>query len=452
MINTGKHLSRRTMLRGLGVAIGLPVLDAMAPALAAPAARRAGKAPMRLAFTYIPNGVTMKEWKPVATGADFEFTRILKPLESFRKDLYVISGLDCRNGNSLGDGGGDHARAGASYLTGVHPKKTSGADIQAGISVDQFAAGKVGNETRLPSLELGCEDSRTVGNCDTGYSCAYTNSISWRGPSTPLPPETNPRIIFERLFGTEDLSLDPATRARRNLLRKSILDVVGDRTQTLMGTLGAADKRKIDEYLTSIREVERRIEMAEHDNREFTPDVEKPAGIPPTISAYMKLMFDLQILAFQADLTRVSTLMLGREGSVRTYPEIGINDPHHPLTHHRNLPDMIEKVTRINCHHAELFAYYLGKLKSTADGDGTLLDNAMVVYGSGINDGNSHSHEDLPLVLAGRGAGSLKPGRHIQFAKGTPMTNLYLSLLERMDVHPEKIGDSTGKLTTLTDL
>jgi hypothetical protein len=230
MINTGRHLSRRTMLRGLGVAIGLPVLDAMAPALAAPAARRAGKAPLRLSFTYIPNGVTMKEWKPAVTGADFEFTRILKPLEPFRKDVYVLSGLDCRNGNSLGDGGGDHARAGASYLTGVHPKKTSGADIQAGISVDQFAASKVGNETRLPSLELGCEDSRTVGNCDTGYSCAYTNSISWRGPSTPLPPETNPRIVFERLFGTEDLSLDPATRARRNLLRKSILDVVGDRT------------------------------------------------------------------------------------------------------------------------------------------------------------------------------------------------------------------------------
>ena len=359
---------------------------------------------MRLAFTYIPNGVTMKEWKPAATGADFEFTRILKPLEPFRQDLYVLSGLDCRNGNSLGDGGGDHARAGACLSN----RRASEEDLRGRHSsgyLRRSVCGEAKSVMRLGChpLELGCEDSRTVGNCDTGYSCAYTNSISWRGPSTPLPPETNPRIVFERLFGTEDLSLDPADARAPNVLRKSILDVVGDRTQTLVGTLGAADKRKIDEYLTSIRELEKRIEMAEKDNRDFTPDIEKPAGIPPTASAYIKLMFDLQILAFQADLTRVSTLMLGREGSVRTYPEIGINDPHHPLTHHRNLPEMIEKVTRINCHHAELFAYYVGKLKSTTDGDGTLLDNSMIVYGSGINDGNSHSHEDLPLVLAGRG-------------------------------------------------
>lgn len=429
------------------MAIGLPVLDAMTPAFAATIKR-----PVRLAFTYIPNGVTMKEWRPATMGAEFEFTRILKPLEPFRKELLVLNGLDHHNANALGDGGGDHARAGACFLTGVHPKKTSGADIQAGISVDQIAARELGSKTRIPSLELGCEDSRTVGNCDTGYSCAYTNSISWRGPSTPMPPETNPRIVFERLFGTEDLSLDPETRARRALFRRSILDVVGDKTQKLVSTLGAADKRKIDEYLTSIRELETRIEMAEKDNRAFTPTIEKPAGIPPTISEYVKLMFDLQILAFQADLTRVSTLMLGREGSVRTFPEIGIRDPHHPLSHHRNMPEMIEKITRINCHHTELFAYYLGKMKATADGDGSLLDNSMIVYGSAINDGNSHSHVNLPVLLAGRGAGTLKPGRAIEYAKGTPMTNLYLSLLDRVEVRPESIGDSTGKLEHLSEL
>lgn len=448
----GKSLPRRTFLRGLGVAVGLPLLDAMTPALATAGTKAAGKPPVRLAFTYVPNGVTMPAWTPATTGADWEISRILKPLESFRNDFMVLSGLDCRNANALGDGGGDHARAGAAYLTGVHPKKTAGADIQSGISVDQIAARLAGAETRLPSLELGCEDSRTVGNCDTGYSCAYTNSISWRGPATPLPPETNPRIVFERLFGTEDLSLDPGTRARRALFRKSILDVVGDRTEKLVGSLGPSDRRKMDEYLTAVREVEKRIELAEKDVRTFTPDLEKPSGVPPAFSAYIKLMFDLQVLAFQADLTRVSTLMVGREGSVRTYPELGINDPHHPLTHHRNLPDMIEKITRINTHHTEMFSYFLGKMKSTKDGEGTLLDHSMIVYGSGINDGNSHSHENLPLLLAGRGAGTLKPGKHVAHAKGTPVTNLYLSLLDRMGVQAESIGDSSGKLEHLTDL
>ena len=401
---------------------------------------------------YVPNGIVMKDWRPKVAGKGFEFTRILKPLESLREDLFVLSGLDDHNGNALGDGPGDHARAGAAFLTGVHCKKTEGADIRNGISADQIAARELGSETRFPSIELGCEDSRTVGNCDSGYSCAYTNSISWRGESTPMPPELNPRLVFERLFGTADFSLDAETRARRSQYRRSILDFVRDDTQQLAGRLGSPDRRKLEEYLSAVREIERRIQTAEKDNRTVRPAIEKPAGVPITLPDYAKLMYDLQVVAFQADLTRVTTLMLGREGSMRVYPEIGIPDPHHPLTHHRNNPEWIEKVAQINCLHAELFAYFLKKLKSTPDGDGSLLDHSMIVYGSGLSDGNRHSHENLPVLLAGRGDGSLKPGRHIVYPSGTPITNLYLTLLDRVGVHPEKIGDSTGKVEHLTDM
>jgi hypothetical protein len=431
----------------VGAAIALPLLDAMSPAFASPA-----RGPVRLSFAYIPNGVTMKDWKPAETGSGFAFSRILKPLEAHREDLLVLSGLDHHNAEALGDGGGDHARAGACYLTGVHPKKTAGADIHSGISVDQIAAQKLGSATRLSSLELGCEDSRTVGVCDSGYSCAYTNSISWRAPQMPMPPETNPRIVFERLFGDQDFNLDPETRARRAVQRKSILDVVNARTKRLAQDLGPADRRKMDEYLTGIREIERRIGMAEKDQRQFRPDIEKPAGVPVAFADYVKLMFDLQVMAFQADLTRVSTLIYGREASVRTYGEIGVTDPHHPLSHHRNLPENIEKITKINTYHTSLFAYFLDKMKNTKEGDSNLLDHSLVVYGGAICDGNSHSHKDLPVLVAGRGDGQIKPGRHIAYEKGTPMTNLYLTLLERMNVPTEKLGDSTGQLQHLTDL
>ena len=451
MIITRKHLPRRTFLRGLGTAIALPMLDSMVPALAAPA-RAGGAAPTRLAFTYIPQGAIMKHWTPQAAGREFEFTRILKPLEPFREDTLVLSGLMDHNGNELGDGGGDHARAAASFLTGVHPKKTSGADIHAGVSADQIAAQAMSSKTRFPSLELGLEDMRTVGNCDSGYSCAYTNSISWRGPASPMPPENNPRQVFERLFGTDDLSLNPAERARIAKYRKSILDMVREDTQRITGTLGSSDRRKIDEYLYSVREIEKRIESAEKDNQQFVPAIEKPAGIPVTFGEYAKLMFDLQVLAFQADLTRVTTLMLGREGSIRTYGEIGVPDPHHPLSHHRNNPEWMDKLARINTYHVENFAYFVGKLKATQDGDGTLLDHSMLVYGSGIADSNRHTHEDLPVLLVGRGDGSVKPGRHIVYPQATPVTNLFLTLLDRMGVQPETIGDSSGKLEHLTDL
>jgi len=448
---TNKRLPRRTFLKGMGAVVALPMLDAMVPAFARGSGFDA-KAPVRMGFAYVPNGIVMKDWTPKSFGKEFEFTRILKPLESLREDLFVLSNLDSHTGNALGDGPGDHARAGASFLTGVHCRKTAGADIRGGVSVDQVAATGLNGQTRFSSIELGCEDSRTVGDCDSGYSCAYTNSLSWRTPQTPMPPEVNPRAAFERLFGTEDLSVDPQTRARRAKYRKSILDLVSEDTRALVKTLGPGDRRKMDEYLFSVREVEQRIAGADKDPRRPPPGIDKPTGIPFEFPEYCKLMCDLQVLAFQADLTRVATLVIGREGSNRVYPEIGISDPHHPLTHHRNNSEWVDKVTRINTLHVELFAYLVGKLKATKDGDGTLLDHSMLVYGSGIADGNKHTHEALPVLLAGRGGGAFKPGRHLTFANGTPITNLYLSMLDRVGVHPETLGDSTARLNQLDTL
>jgi hypothetical protein len=450
MLVTRKHLPRRTFLRGMGAAVALPFLESMVPAFAAPAL--ASAAPNRLLFTYIPIGAIMEEWFPTGSEKDFQFKRILKPLSGFQGDFSVLGGLDHHNGYALGDGGGDHARAGACYLTGVHPKKTSGADIQAGVSVDQIIASHLGSKTKLASIELGCDDTRTVGACDSGYSCAYQNSVSWRTPSSPMPPETNPRTVFERMFGADDLSLPAEVRARKTARRKSILDFVGEDTKKLEAGLGAADRHKIDEYLYAVRDIERRLDNAQTEQRRFNPSIEKPAGVPVLFADYLKLMYDIQLLAIQADVTRTITFMVGREGSQRTYEEIGISEAHHPLTHHRGNKDSIEKVTRINTFHAEQFAYFLGRLKSTKEGDGTLLDHSMVVYGSGIADGSEHTHENLPILLAGRGNGALKPGRYLTYPKGTPTTNLWLTLLDRMDIHPESIGDSTGRLEHLTDL
>lgn len=436
-IITGKHLSRRTLLRGAGAAIALPLLDAMRPALAGPV-----KPVRRLAVVYVPNGVIMNQWTPAQTGADFEFTRILKPLEPFRNDIVLTSGL-ANNAASKAQGGG-HAKASGSFLSGAPPKYTAGADVHAGTTFDQVAAKQWSNETRVPSLQLGCEDSRMVGNCDTGSSCAYTNSLSWKDPDSPLAVDVNPRSVFERLFGTVDPSLDPGTRARRALYRRSMLDLALDSTRKLETELGAADRRKMDEYLTSVRELEQRMDAAEKDAR--IPPVDKPSGIPFQFSEYVKLMFDLQTIAFQSDLSRVSTMMIGREGSVRTYPEIDVPDPHHPLTHHRGHPDFIEKVTKINCFHVELFAHFLGKLKATADGDGTLLDHSAILYGGALSDGNQHSNTNLPLLVAGKSGTEGAGGRHVQFAKGTPVSNLFISLLNGAGVEVEKFGDGTGRL------
>jgi Protein of unknown function (DUF1552) len=433
---TGKHIDRRTLLRGIGAAIALPALDAMRPARAA-----AAKQALRLAVVYVPNGIIMNQWKPEGTGRDFAFTRILKPLEPFRADITVLSGLANRAAEKARGGG--HAKATGSFLSGAEPKYTAGPDVRAGVTFDQLAAQRWARETRVPSLQIGCEDSRMVGNCDTGSSCAYTNSLSWKDPETPLPVEVNPRSVFERLFGAADPSLSPEVRARRAVYRKSILDHTRENTQRLMIDLGPADRRRMDQYLTGIREVEMRIAATQKD--QVTPGVEKPSGIPFEYPEYVKLMFDLQVIAFQADLTRVSTMMLGREGSVRTYPEIGVPDPHHPLTHHRGHPDFIEKVTKINSFHVELFAGFVERLKATSDGDGTLLDHSAILYGSALSDGNAHSNSDLPLLVAGH-AGGLGGGRHVASEARTPVANLFVQLLNSVGLETESFADSTGQL------
>ncbi len=435
-----KSISRRMLLRGAGAVIGLPLLDAMRPALAAPSV--AGNKARRIAVVYVPNGIMMRDWQVAKVGSDFEFTRILKPLERFREDIVVVSGLSNHAANKAKGGG--HAKASGSFLSGAIPKYTAGADVHAGTTFDQIAAQKFGPETRVPSLQLGCEDSRMIGNCDTGSSCAYTNSISWKNPDSPMAVEVNPRSVFERLFGTVDPSLDAETKAKRALYKKSILDLTRENTKSLVSSLGSTDRRKMDEYLTAIREVETRIAKAEKDPE--IPTGEKPSGIPFSYREYVKLMFDLQTIAFQSDLTRVSTMMLGREGSVRVYPEIGVPDPHHPLTHHRNNEDFIEKVTKINVHHVELFSYFVERLKSTNDGDGSLLDHSTILYGGAISDGNQHSNHNLPLVIAGH-AGGLKGGRHVAAAEKTPAANLFVDMLNRSGVEVESFGDSTGRLS-----
>jgi hypothetical protein len=431
---TGKHIHRRTLLKGVGAAIALPVLDAMRPALAA-SLKPAG----RLAVVYVPNGIIMNQWKPSETGEGFAFTRILKPLEPFRSDITVFSGLANRAAEKARGGG--HAKATGSFLSGAEPKYTAGPDVHAGTTFDQLVAQHWARETHVPSLQIGCEDARMVGNCDTGSSCAYTNSLSWKDPDSPLPVEVNPRSIFERLFGSADPSLSPEVRARRALYRKSILDQTRQATQSLITTLGAADRRRMDEYLTEVREVEMRISATE--KNPLVPPVEKPSGIPFEYPEYVKLMFDLQAIGFQADLTRVSTMMLGREGSVRTYPEIGVPDPHHPLTHHRGHPDFIEKVTKINTFHVELFAGFVNRLKNTRDGDGTLLDHSAILYGSALSDGNAHANFDLPLLVAGH-AGGLQGGRHIASEARTPVANLFVRLMNGVGLETEKFADSTG--------
>jgi len=458
---TRKSISRRTLLRGLGTAIALPVLDSMSPAFAA-ATKETGKsgvAPVRMSFVYVPNGIIMKEWTPATAGADFAITPLLEPMAAYRKQMLVFSGLAHKNGRALGDGPGDHARAAATWLTGVHPKKTEGADIRNGPSVDQVAAQAIGHHTRFASLELTLEGGGMVGNCDSGYSCAYSNSISWRNETSPLAPEANPRAVFERLFGDGEF-YDRDTRLKMSRQDRSILDFVREDAASLQRELGKPDQRKLDEYLYSIREIERRIQAAEKqlveggeaEQARLNPRMQKPSGIPVTFEEHAKLMYDLQVVAFQTDMTRVITCMVGREGSNRTYRSIGVPEAHHGLSHHLNNAEKIEKIAKINKHHAELFAYFLNKLATTQDGDGSLLDHSMILYGSSLSDGNQHLHHDLPTVLVGGANGKLKGGRHIQYEEETPMANLFLSMLDRVGVKPEAIGDSSGRVEHLSDL
>ncbi len=452
MIITKRHLHRRTFLRGMGAMIGLPLLDSMVPALAG--ANHVSTQPtQRLGVVYVPHGAVMDKWTPTKEGSDFEFTPILEPLSPFRDQLLVLSGLDNEPAVARkGDPAGGHGRIGGAFLTGVHAKPTEGADVRAATSMDQIAAAHFRQHTQLASLELALEATDLAGACDVGFSCSYVNTLSWSSPTTPLPTENNPRAVFERLFGDSD-STDPAVRLARLGKNKSVLDSVNQKVARLQKELGAGDRTKLSEYLEAVRDVERRIQIAEKQNDRDLPVVERPnGGIPAVFEEHAKLMIDLQVLAFQSDLTRVITFMISKELSARTYPEIGVPDPHHPLSHHLNDPQKLEKLVKVNQFHAGLFAYYLDKLGSTPDGNGSLLDNVAIIYGSGMSESNVHDALRLPILLAGGGAGQLKGGRHLRFADGTPLTNLYLSVLNKLGVELDHFGDSTGQVELLSNV
>lgn len=441
------RLSRRTILRGIGAPVALPWLEAMAPVSIG--ANGPGSKVKRMAFLYVPNGVHMADWRPTAVGAGFPMPPTLKSLEAYKDDLLVLTGLAQHNAEALGDGPGDHARSLACFLTGMHPVKTDGAAIRVGISVDQVAAQKLGGQTRLPSLELGVERGAQSGNCDSGYSCAYSSNISWRSANMPMAKEINPKLVFDRLFSSRTHEGLPADRIKRDFYRKSILDLVLNDAQRLQNRLGMNDRRKIDEYLTAVREVELRISQTEKAAKNLPADgLTRPKGVPDDVGEHIRLMFDLMALAFQCDATRICTFMYANEGSNQNYPAINVSDGHHDLSHHGGDIKKHEKLKIINRFHIEQFAYLLAKLKSIREGSGSLLDSAMIVYGSGISDGDRHNHDDLPIVMAGKGGGTIKPGRHLK-VDPQPLNNLYLSMLERIGISLNRLGDSTGRLGKL---
>jgi hypothetical protein len=426
------------------VAVALPLLEAMTPARAQ---ETGAKPPTRMAFLYVPNGIQMDDWTPKEVGTGFTLSPVLEPLAAFKNDLLVLSGLTLDPARAHGDGGGDHARAMASFLTGRHPRKTDGADLRAGISVDQVAARKVGRATRFPSLEIGCEGGNNAGQCDHGYSCAYQSNLSWRGESTPVAKEINPRLVFDRLFGGPLGGDGDEDRGPRQ--RKSVLDHVTEDARHFATELGASDRRKLDEYLTSVREVEQRVSRVRPALAAGKATYPRPLGIPIDYEEHLRLMADLLVLAFQSDLTRIVTFVFANDGSNRSYRSIGVPDGHHDLSHHGGDETKRAKVREINRFHTSQLAYLLAKLKAIREGDGTLLDRSMIAYGSGISDGNAHNHDDLPILLVGNGSGTIKTGRHLRFARETPLTNLYLSLLDRIGVTIDSFGDSTGRLESL---
>ena len=442
-----RRLRRRTFLRGLGTVIALPALESLLPVQAAQAAS-AGSA-KRMVFVFMPNGANMKHWIPTSEGSDYQLSPILKPLEPFKQDLLVLSGLSNMAAHVSKPGG--HARGLSTFLTGVLAHKTAGRDIRAGISVDQIAAEHVGHQTRLRSLELGCETGRSSGNCDSGYSCAYSNNLSWRTPTTPAPADINPRSVFDRLFFNVGSAGDEA-RAQRDFFQKSVLDFATEDARQLKTKLGITDRRKVEEYLTSIRDLEQRVQRAEQEDAETRGEfpLTRPKGVPHDFGEHVRLMCDLLVVALQGDMTRTCSLMLGRAGSNRSYSSIGIPDGHHWLSHHGGDEKKHDKITRINRYLVEHFAYLLGKLKSIEEGESSLLDNCMVLYGSGISDGNSHNYNNLPIVLAGRGGGTIQPGRHIHYADNEPLMNLFLAMLHCADIDVDTIGDSSRPLTEIT--
>ncbi len=427
--------------------MALPFLDIMAPTSAI---AQTVKRPVRMAFLFVPNGINMDYWTPGTAGKGFELPDTLAPLNGLKEDLTVLTGLAQMNAFANGDGPGDHARSSASWLTGVQARKTAGSDIQAGVSIDQLVARELENQTKYASLELGCERGALAGNCDSGYSCAYSSSISWRSPSTPVAKETNPRAVFERLFGSDSAVETREARAKRSQYELSILDFIMEDALALKGRLGERDVQKMDEYFSSVREIELRLAKFEKENKEMAlAGIEAPRGIPNDRGEHIRLVGDMMVLAFQADLTRVATMMFANEGSNRAYREIGIHEGHHDVSHHGKDPDKLGKKKQIDLYHMEQAAYILRRMKETADGNGSLLDNSMVIYGAGISDGDRHNHDDLPLIMAGRAGGRIPAGQHMKVKSRTPMTNLFLSMMDVMGVDVEKFGDSTGKLEGL---
>jgi len=439
-------ISRRTVLRGLGAAVSLPWLEAMGPMVSMAATSDAKQAaPNRMAIIYVPNGKNMVDWTPDKEGADFDLKSIMEPLAGVKDDLLVLTGLTADKARAHGDGGGDHARALSAFLTGAQPRKTDGADIRAGVSVDQVAATRIGDRTRLASLEIGCEQGAMAGNCDSGYSCLYSSTMSWRSATQPLPKEVNPKLVFERLFS----NVPDTERLARDKRRKSVLDFVREDSKGLNVRLGRNDQRKLDEYFSAIRDIEERIARSANLPPVATPEYPMPAGVPATYEEHIKQMCDLLVLAFQADVTRVSTFVLANEGSNKPYPFINVSEGHHDLSHHGNDEAKKAKIRDINKFHTTQLAYLLNKMKSVKEGDGTLLDHCMIAYGSGNSDGNAHNHDNLPILVAGKGGGTLKTGRHIRYNNETPLNNLWLSLLDRMEVNLDTLGDSTGHLPNL---
>jgi hypothetical protein len=443
MFITRQALPRRTFLRGLGTAVALPFLDAMTPALARAQSR---KTPVRMAFVYVPNGIDMRHWNPAYDGRLGELPQTLAPLAPLKDDILLLGNLTHNTGRALLDGPGDHGRCCGSYLTGVQVKKTV-ADIRASVSCDQLVANQIGRQTRFASLEVGLEDARQAGDCDSGYSCAYTNNLAWRSETQPLPPILDPRALFERLFG-DGAELTPEARRRRQLHRRSILDFITEDTRTLQRGLGPTDQRKLDEYLGSIRQIEEQLKRAEQQSA-VDPHMKKPYGVPSDFAEHFKLMTDMITVAFQADLTRVVTFLVTREGTSRAYREIGIADGHHPLTHHRNVVELMDKVAQINRYHVEQFAKWIATLKSAQEGNASILDNSMIVYGAGLADGNAHTHHDLPTLIAGRGGNAVTTGRRVVYRKETPMCNLFLTMMDRMGTRMDHFGDATGNLNGL---
>ncbi|QNN23045.1 DUF1552 domain-containing protein [Planctomycetales bacterium ZRK34] len=449
MNNTRTTLSRRMVLRGVGAALSMPLLEAMSSSKALAAGDVA--APLRTAFVYVPNGVIMDQWTPTKLGRGYDLPATLQPLAAVKDDVLVLSGLAHDKAKANGDGAGDHARCGGTFLTGVQVRKTSGKDIRAGISVDQIMATRAGGSTRLSSLEIGCEPGRQAGNCDSGYSCAYSSNISWRTPAMPMAKEVDPRQVFNRLFGDPTQVASKREAAEQASRRKSVLDLVRADAADLRRELGSSDQRKLDEYLDSVREIERRVQNTEQTNRKnLPPDTDVPEGVPSEYADHVRLMYDLMALALRTDSTRVISFMHANAGSNRSYRQIGVNEGHHSLSHHQGNKVNIRKLAQINHFHMTEHARFIQQLKDTPEAGGSLLDHCMVLYGCAISDGNRHSHIDLPILLAGRAGGTITPGRHVRYKRETPLCNLFMSMLNRMNTPVDSFGDSTGQLDQLS--